>query len=35
MGQAGRVAVHQRFTAEVMAGEFARLCRETARNFHS
>jgi glycosyltransferase involved in cell wall biosynthesis len=33
MGQAGRLAVHQRFTVEAMAGEFARLCREAARNF--
>jgi glycosyltransferase involved in cell wall biosynthesis len=35
MGQAGRVAVHQRFTADVMAREFASVCREAARNFPS
>jgi glycosyltransferase involved in cell wall biosynthesis len=35
MGEAGRAAVHQRFTAEAMAGEFARLCREAARKFPS
>jgi glycosyltransferase involved in cell wall biosynthesis len=35
MGEAGRAAVRQRFTMEVMAEEFARLCRETARNFAS
>jgi glycosyltransferase involved in cell wall biosynthesis len=35
MGAAGRAAVRQRFTVETMAIEFARLCRETARNFAS
>jgi len=35
MGQAGRAAAHQRFTAEAMAEEFARLAREAARNFPS
>jgi glycosyltransferase involved in cell wall biosynthesis len=36
MGEAGRVrAVHERFTADAMAGEFARFCREAARNFPS
>jgi glycosyltransferase involved in cell wall biosynthesis len=35
MGEAGRAAVRQRFTVEAMAEEFARLCRETARNFPS
>jgi glycosyltransferase involved in cell wall biosynthesis len=35
MGEAGRAAVRQHFTMEAMAEEFARLCRETARNFHS
>ena len=35
MGAAGRAAVRERFTAEAMAGEFARLCRETARKFPS
>jgi glycosyltransferase involved in cell wall biosynthesis len=35
MGAAGRDAVRERFTAETMAGEFARLCRETARKFPS
>jgi glycosyltransferase involved in cell wall biosynthesis len=35
MGEAARLAVRQRFTAEAMAGEFARVCRETARNFSS
>jgi glycosyltransferase involved in cell wall biosynthesis len=35
MGEAGRAAVRERFTAEAMAGEFARLCRETARKFPS
>ncbi len=35
MGEAGRAAVRQRFTVEAMAEEFARLCRETARNFAS
>ena len=35
MGEAGRLAVHQRFTADGMAGEFARICREAARNFPS
>ena len=35
MGEAGRAAVSERFTAEAMAGEFARLCRETARKFAS
>ena len=28
LGEAGRRAVHQRFTAEAMAGQFALLCRE-------
>jgi glycosyltransferase involved in cell wall biosynthesis len=35
MGEAGRAAVRRHFTMETMAGEFARLCRETARNFPS
>jgi glycosyltransferase involved in cell wall biosynthesis len=35
MGAAGRAAVRQHFTVEAMAEEFARLCRETARNFPS
>jgi glycosyltransferase involved in cell wall biosynthesis len=35
LGEAGRAAVRQRFTMEAMAEEFARLCRETARNFAS
>jgi glycosyltransferase involved in cell wall biosynthesis len=35
MGQAGRLAVRQHFTAEAMAGAFAALCREAARNFPS
>jgi len=35
MGEAGRKAVHQSYTAEAMAEEFARACREAARNFHS
>jgi glycosyltransferase involved in cell wall biosynthesis len=35
MGEAGRAAVRERFTMEAMAGEFARLCGETARNFRS
>ena len=35
MGEAGRAAVRGRYTAEIMAAEFARLCREAARNFHS
>jgi glycosyltransferase involved in cell wall biosynthesis len=35
MGKTGRAAVRARFTAETMAGEFARLCRETARKFAS
>jgi glycosyltransferase involved in cell wall biosynthesis len=33
MGQAGQKAVHERYTAEAMAAEFARVCREAARNF--
>jgi glycosyltransferase involved in cell wall biosynthesis len=35
MGATGRAAVRQSFTVEVMAEEFARRCRETARNFPS
>jgi glycosyltransferase involved in cell wall biosynthesis len=35
MGEAGRAAVRDRFTMEVMAKEFAGLCKETARNFRS
>jgi glycosyltransferase involved in cell wall biosynthesis len=35
MGEAGRTAVHKNFTADLMATEFARLCRETARKFPS
>jgi glycosyltransferase involved in cell wall biosynthesis len=35
MGNAGRAAVRERFTAETMAQEFARLGRETARKFAS
>jgi glycosyltransferase involved in cell wall biosynthesis len=35
MGEAGRAAVRERFTAEKMAEEFARLCQETARKFPS
>jgi glycosyltransferase involved in cell wall biosynthesis len=35
MGEAGRAAVRERFTVDVMAEEFARICRETARNFAS
>jgi glycosyltransferase involved in cell wall biosynthesis len=35
MGEAGRAAVRDRYTAEAMAGEFARLCQETARKFPS
>ena len=35
MAEAGRAAVRARFTAETMAEEFARLCRETARKFAS
>jgi len=35
MGKAGRTAVRQRYTADIMAAQFARLCRETALNFPS
>jgi glycosyltransferase involved in cell wall biosynthesis len=35
MGQAGRQAVLERYNAEAMAAEFARVCREAVRNFHS
>jgi glycosyltransferase involved in cell wall biosynthesis len=35
MGEAGRAAVRKDFTVEAMAEEFARLCRDTARNFPS
>ena len=35
MGKTGRTAVRQRYTADIMAAKFARLCRETARNFRS
>jgi glycosyltransferase involved in cell wall biosynthesis len=35
MGEAGRRAVHERYTAEAMAEDFARACREAARNFRS
>jgi glycosyltransferase involved in cell wall biosynthesis len=35
MGEAGRAAVRERFTADAMAGEFARLCRATAVKFPS
>jgi glycosyltransferase involved in cell wall biosynthesis len=34
LGQAGRRAVHEQFKVETMAGEFARLCEEAARNFN-
>jgi glycosyltransferase involved in cell wall biosynthesis len=33
MGEAGRLAVHKRFTAEAMGEEFACICRDVARNF--
>jgi glycosyltransferase involved in cell wall biosynthesis len=33
MGQAGRAAVRKGFTADTMAGEFARCCAEAARKF--
>jgi glycosyltransferase involved in cell wall biosynthesis len=35
MGAAGRAVVRERFTADAMAGEFARLCRSTAVKFPS
>lgn len=35
LGQAGREAVRARYTADTMAREFARLCRETAVKFPS
>jgi len=35
MGEAGRAVVRERFTAEAMAGAFARLCREAAVKFPS
>ncbi len=34
MGEAGRQAVHQRYSVEIMAKEFAETCRQAIRNFH-
>jgi glycosyltransferase involved in cell wall biosynthesis len=35
MGEAGRLAVRQRFSVETMAENFAEICRQAVRNFRS